>query len=191
MPAVPERMTRGLRSVRARVRPAGVLGRLGLLLAAAIAAVAAPLDAAAPEPWRGGATPPLVLKDLEGREVRLDAYRGRTVIVNFWATWCAPCVEEMPSLGRLRERFAAQGLEVIGVNFQENAQRIRPFLARYGLDFPVVRDHDGSARAGWGVSVFPSSFVIAPDQSVAFVVVGEADWSAPPIEPRVRALLFR
>ena len=161
------------------------------LVAIFVLALAAPAHAATTEPWRGGATPPLVLKDLDGREVRLDAYRGRIVIVNFWATWCAPCVEEMPSLMRLRERFAAQGLEVIGVNYQENAQRIRPFLARHGLDFPVVRDHDGRARSLWGVTVFPSSFVIAPDQSVAFVVVGEADWGAPPIEPRLRALLPR
>ena len=171
-----------------RLRVALVAAALLMVLAIVCAG---PTHAAAPEPWRGGPTPPLVLKDLDGREVRLDAYRGRTVVVNFWATWCGPCVDEMPSLMRLRERFAGQGLEVIGVNFQENAARIRPFLDRHGLAFPVVRDHDGSARNGWGVSVFPSSFVIAPDQSVAFVVVGEADWSGPPIEPRIRALVFR
>ena len=162
---------------------------------AAVAMIAAMLasssaQAAPPSDWRGGPTPPLALKDLDGRDVRLDAYRGRTVIVNFWATWCAPCVEEMPSLMRLRDKYASQGLEVIGVNFQENAARIKPFLQRYGIDMPVVRDHDGSARSAWGVGVFPSSFVIGPDQKVAFVVVGEADWSGPPIEPRIRSILF-
>ncbi|HEY8244263.1 MAG: TlpA family protein disulfide reductase [Vicinamibacteria bacterium] len=156
----------------------------------ATALTSLPVRSAQPSDWSGGATPPLVLRDLDGREVRLDAYRGRTVIVNFWATWCAPCVEEMPSLMRLRDKFASRGLEVIAVNFQENAARIKPFMQRYGLEMPVVRDHDGSARTSWGVNVFPSSFVIGPDQKVAFVVVGEADWSGPPIEPRIRSILF-
>jgi thiol-disulfide isomerase/thioredoxin len=179
---------------RAERRGASALARARLACALAVAAtmfaLAAPSPAASPSPWQGGPTPPLVLKDLDGREVRLDAFRGRTVVVNFWATWCAPCVEEMPSLARLREKFAPQGLEVIGVNFQENAARIRPFLERYGIDMPVVRDHDGSASKAWGVSVYPSAFVIGPDQKVAFVVVGEADWSGPPIEPRIRSILF-
>ena len=156
----------------------------------ATALVASPVPAAEIASWRGGPTPPLALKDLDGREVRLDAYRGRTVIVNFWATWCAPCVVEMPSIMLLREKYAKQGLEVIGVNLQENAARIRPFLAQHDIDFTVVRDHDGSARSAWGVGVYPSSFVIGPDQKVAFVVVGEADWSAPPIEPRIRSILL-
>ena len=158
------------------------------LVATALASTS--VQAAEVSEWRAGATPPLVLRDLDGREVRLDAYRGRTVVVNFWATWCAPCVAEMPSIMLLREKYAKQGLDVIGVNLQENAARIRPFLAQHEIDFTVVRDHDGSARATWGVSVYPSSFVIGPDQKVAFVVVGEADWSGPPIEPRIRSILF-
>ena len=185
-----------MRAPPARAEPRGKSASACARMARALAfattllALAAPSPAAAPAPWPGGPTPPLVLKDLDGREVRLDAFRGRTVVVNFWATWCAPCVEEMPSLMRLREKFAPQGLEVIAVNFQENAARIKPFLMRNGLDFPVVRDHDGSARTAWGVNVFPSSFVIGPDQKVAFVVVGEADWSGPTIEPRIRSILF-
>ena len=139
--------------------------------------------------WRGGPAPPLVLRDLDGRVVDLDAYRGRTVIVNFWATWCAPCVAEMPSLVLLREKYAKQGLDVIGVNLQENAARIRPFLAQHDIDFTVVRDHDGSARTAWGVNVYPSTFVIGPDQRVAFVVIGEADWTTAPLEPRIRQLV--
>ena len=167
-------------------RPVPSLAALLLAAAALAPSVAVPAQLT---PWSGGATPSLALKDLDGREVRLDAYRGRTVIVNFWATWCAPCVAEMPSLMLLKEKYARQGLDVIGVNLQENAARIRPFLAQHDIDFTVVRDHDGSARSAWGVSVYPSSFVIGPDQRIAFVVVGEADWTAAPIEPRIRQLI--
>src|SRR5689334_13727427 len=85
-------------------------------------ALASPSAAAAQlSEWRGGPMPGLVLRDLDGRQVDLASYRGRTVIVNFWATWCAPCVAEMPSIMLLREKYAKQGLEVIGVNLQENA----------------------------------------------------------------------
>src|SRR6202795_2738963 len=88
----------------------------------AIWLLAAPVAYAADvlEPWTGGPTPALRLKNLAGNDVGLDDYRGRTVIVNFWATWCAPCVAEMPSLQRLRDRMAPDGLEVIAVNLQEN-----------------------------------------------------------------------
>jgi hypothetical protein len=104
---IPDRSgTRRAVAPRRDVRGAA-LWRRGVAAGAIVAlaaALAVPAHAASPAPWRGGPTPPLVLKDLEGREVRLDAYRGRTVVENFWATWCAPCVEEMPSLMRLRER---------------------------------------------------------------------------------------
>jgi peroxiredoxin len=139
----------------------------------------------------GEPAPPLVLRDLEGRELRLEAFRGRTVVVNFWATWCAPCVAEMPSLSRLREKLAGSGVEVIGVNLQENAARIRPFAERLGLDFPIVRDHDGAASRTWGARVFPTTFVVGPDQRIALVAIGEIDWDAPDVEARVRAVVTR
>jgi peroxiredoxin len=139
----------------------------------------------------GEPAPPLVLRDLDGREIRLEAFRGRTVVVNFWATWCAPCVAEMPSLSRLRERLAGSGVEVIGVNLQENAARIRPFAESLGLDFPIVRDHDGAASRTWGARVFPTTFVVGPDQRIALVAVGEIDWDAPEIESRVLAVVSR
>lgn len=137
----------------------------------------------------GQPAPPLALRDLDGREIRLETFRGRTVVVNFWATWCAPCVAEMPSLARLREKLAASGVEVIGVNLQENAARIRPFAERLGLGFPIVRDHDGSASKTWGARVFPSTFVVGPDQRIALVAIGEVDWDAPDVEARVRAVI--
>jgi peroxiredoxin len=140
-------------------------------------------------PGSGEPAPPLVARDIDGREINLASFRGRTVVVNFWATWCAPCVAEMPSLSRLRERLQPLGLEVIGVNFQENAARIRPFAERLGIDFPLVRDHDGSIRSDWGVRVFPTTFIIGPDQRIAAVAVGEIDWEAHDIERVVRGIL--
>ncbi len=140
-------------------------------------------------PWPGGATPALAARDLDGSALRLDQFHGRAVLINFWATWCAPCVQEMPSLQRLRDRFAGNGFEVIGVNHQENAARIRPFLDRYRLSFPVVRDHDGSIGGDWGVRVYPTSFLVRPDGRVALAVVGELDWDDPAVIARVQSVI--
>jgi len=163
----------------------------GWILAVALAAFAALAPAGASEllPWPGGATPPLALKDLDGREVRLADFRGRAVLVHFWATWCAPCVEELPSLQRLVDRLAPEGLEIIAVNEQENAARIRPFVQRLGLALRIVRDHDGSARDAWGVRVFPSTFVVAPDGHIALAAIGAVDWDDNAVHSRLRALL--
>jgi len=140
-------------------------------------------------PGDNSQAPALALRDLDGREVRLESFRGRTVLVNFWATWCAPCVAEMPSLTRLRATLAGQGLEVLGVNLQENTARIRPFAERLGIDFPILRDHDGAVRSAWGVRVYPTTFVVGPEQRMALVAVGEIDWDRPEIVARVRAIM--
>lgn len=169
---------------------AAVLAPALLRVAAALCLLAAPVahGMGALEPWTGGPTPPLRLKNLAGKEITLDDFRGRAVIVNFWATWCVPCVAEMPSLQRLRDRMGPGGPEVIAVNLQENAARIQPFVERLGITFPVLRDHDGSVRSAWGVGVFPTSFVIGPDRRIAWWVKGEIDWDDARVESRLRSL---
>ncbi|MCC6192952.1 MAG: TlpA family protein disulfide reductase [Burkholderiales bacterium] len=158
-----------------------------LLRVALFAALASCAHAQTWKPWEGP-TPELQARTLAGAPLRLSDYAGRTVLVNFWATWCAPCVAEMPSLERLRKRLAKERVEVIAVNFQENAARIQPFIERLGVTFPVVRDHDGSLRTAWDVSVFPSTFIVDPQQRVRAVAVGEVDWDDPKVQSRLRAL---
>ena len=131
------------------------------------------LHAATLVPYMGDATPSLVGRTIAGEPFDLSKLKGRTVLVNFWATWCAPCVAEMPSLQRIRERLR---IEVIAVNLQENELRIRAFLDQHSLAIPALRDHDGSVRARWRVTVFPSTFVVAPDGRIALVATGEVDW---------------
>ena len=150
----------------------------------AFATACACAQAASLEPWGGGVTPALRARTLDGHPLDLRALRGRVVIVNFWATWCAPCVAEMPGLDRLRRKL---DVEIVAVNFQENAARIVPFLAQIGVTLPAVRDHDGSIRAAWKVNVFPSTFVVATDGRIALAAIGEIDWD----DPSIRALVAR
>ena len=79
--------------------------------------------------------------------------------MNFWATWCEPCVTEMPSLQRVRDQFAPR-FEVLGVNYQEGPARIKAFIDRSGITFPIVRDTDGAVAKAWGARIFPASYLV-------------------------------
>jgi thiol-disulfide isomerase/thioredoxin len=126
-------------------------------------------------PWTGGATPPLALKTLAGDHVDLARLRGRVVLVNFWATWCAPCVEEMPALARLRQRLAPRGFEVIAVNQGEMPQRVNAFVSRTGLDLPILMDRDKEAARAWRVRALPTTFLVDAGGRIRFHAEGEID----------------
>jgi thiol-disulfide isomerase/thioredoxin len=162
------------------VRPVVVLAAL---------AFAAAAGAAELKPWTGGATPPLVLQDLHGRTHRLADYRGKVVLVNFWATWCEPCREEMPSIERLRQSLAGKPFEVLAVNIGEPLGRIERFLEKMPLGFPVLLDRDSGAAKAWKARVVPATFLVGPDGRIRYVHYGELDWSSEPVRKRVAELL--
>ncbi len=160
------------------------------LLFALFLVCCAPLGAAQQlRPWTAGATPPLALQDLDGRPHRLEDYRGKVVLVNFWATWCEPCREEMPSMNRLRAALAGQPFAVLAVNLAESEARIRRFIEQVPLDFPVLLDRDSSTARAWRARLLPASFVIGPDGRIRYAVVGEIDWSQPRVVTLIRELL--
>jgi cytochrome c biogenesis protein CcmG, thiol:disulfide interchange protein DsbE len=128
------------------------------------------------QPWKGGDTPALTLPDLRGRTVNLRELKGRVVLVNFWATWCEPCREEMPSIGRLRERLAGKPFEVLLVNFGEGVPRIEEFLRRENLSLPVLRDADKVAASAWRAGGLPMTFLVDARGRVRYSVFGEKDW---------------
>lgn len=127
--------------------------------------------------WTGGKTAPLALADADGREHRLDDWRGKTVVVNFWATWCEPCREEMPSLDRLRTRLERNGLVVVAVNVGESPQRVARFVKDTPIAFPVLYDREGATAKSWKVRGYPTSFVIGPEGRIRYYYVGELDWA--------------
>jgi thiol-disulfide isomerase/thioredoxin len=149
-----------------------------VLGAALLLALLCPLCAVAGElkPWTGGRTPALVLKDLQGATHDLAHYRGKVVLVNFWATWCEPCRDEMPSMEQLKRKLAGRPFAVLAVNLAESESRINNFLVRFPLEFTVLLDRNSAVRRDWNVKVLPTSFVIAPDGGIRYSVVGELDW---------------
>ena len=130
-------------------------------------------------PWPAGqVTPVLDLQDLQGQRWTTERLKGRAVVLNFWATWCPPCKEELPSLQTLHEMGGGDPV-VIGVNVRETASRVRRYLASTAMDFPVVLDPQAELARRFGVTAFPTTLLIAQDGQVRWRVVGEVDWAGP------------
>jgi peroxiredoxin len=135
------------------------------------------------------ATPRLELADAKGAKHRLSEYRGKVVLVNFWATWCEPCREELPSLERLRAALAGRPFVILAVQMGGSARTAQDVADDLRLGFPMLLDRDSSVTAAWGVKTLPASFVIGPDGAIAFSHVGELDWSSRESRRRVETLL--
>jgi len=135
------------------------------------------------------AAPPLALADATGKTHRLADYRGKVVLLNFWATWCEPCLTELPAIERLRTALAGKPFVVLAVQMGGSARTARDTAEKLGLGFPLLLDRDSSATDAWGVIMLPTSFVIGPDGSVAFSHAGELDWSGAAERRRIETLL--
>ena len=154
------------------------------------ASFAAPAADTMPDlrPWTGGATPALNLKDLEGVARSLQAYRGKVVVLNFWATWCEPCREEMPSLNQLRHSLKGMPVEMFAVNVGEGEGRIGGFLGKVPVDFPVLLDRDAQASKAWKVRLMPTTFIIGTDGRVRYSYSGARDWNDEAVRATIAAL---
>jgi peroxiredoxin len=160
--------------------------KLFLLLAlCALTAQAQPL-----KPWGGGATPTLELAALDGKTQRLEDYRGRVVLVNFWATWCGPCLEEMPSIEKLRRSLDARRFAVVAVNVGEGPNAAQKFAEKMGLDgFNILLDRDIKTSRAWGARVLPATFIVDPDGKVRYSYYGAIDWSRPDLRAAITKLI--
>jgi peroxiredoxin len=159
------------------------------LLAAGLLFICVAAGAAELKPWPGGPTPALELEDMHGQTHRLADYRGKVVVVNFWATWCEPCRAEMPSMDGLRSSLQDKPFEVLAVNLAEPLSRIEKFLGTMPLRFPLLRDRDGSVAKAWKARLLPASFVLGRDGRIRYVAYGEVDWTSEAVRARVNELL--
>ncbi len=158
----------------------------GLLVAVCFAAASAPNGFAADSLLHKKA-PEFVRRDLSGATLDLAHYRGKVVLLNFWATWCAPCEVEMPVFAAWQRRYGPQGLQVIGISMNEDAAPVRRLVARLKLDYPVAM---GSAKLGeryGGVLGLPLTYLIDKNGEVRARFQGEANLVT--IEKQLRLLL--
>ena len=126
-------------------------------------------------PVVGSQAPDFQLETLDGKSLRLSDLRGKGVLVNFWATWCKPCREEMPAIQKMYEKYRDRGFEVVAVNIAETPVAVQGFTRQLGLTFPVVLDRDRQVTKLYQVGPIPTSFFVRPNGTIAHKVVGQMD----------------
>ena len=125
----------------------------------------------------------------QGIGISLDDYQGKLVLLNFWATWCPPCVQEMPSLNQIYEQFQSDGFVVLGVSVDEDQDQYNEFLSSAGVTFPTVRDPERSVSSRYGTAKYPESYLIDGNGKVLRKYVGAENWARPEIVNYLRSLL--
>ncbi len=123
------------------------------------------------------AAPDFTLPTANGQQVSLQHYRGKVVFLNFWATWCIPCREEMPALERLHQTYQAQDLAVISIDLKETAEQVKAFFEKHSLSFPALLDQDGSVFRDYLVAGMPTTYLIGRDGMLLARGVGGRDWT--------------
>lgn len=124
------------------------------------------------EPVVGQPAPDFTLSDLQGEQVRLASLRGKAVVINLWATWCAPCRAEIPDLVRQWEAHRGQGLVVLGVDVQESGSVVRQYAAEMKMTYPVLLDTHGAVTANYGVPGLPATFFVDRQGVLRDLVLG-------------------
>lgn len=165
--------------VTAAVVPLVVLGLLALV-------VLSRLPASSPTAV-GRMAPDFVLADLDGNPVRLADLRGRPVVVNFWASWCGPCVEEFPLLREADERHADDGLAIVGIVYDDRSEAARAFMERTGATWTAAMDPGGRVAAAYGILAPPETFFIGRDGTIVARQIGQ--FSASSLEDKLAAII--
>lgn len=127
--------------------------------------------------------------DLDGKQMQLSDFRGKVVVLNFWATWCPPCVDETQSLVALQKEIARRNATVLGVSIDDDAQAYQQFLQTYKIDFPTFRDPSEKIATAYGTHMWPETYIIGRDGRIARKFIGEQDWTSPEMTAYFNSLL--
>ena len=126
--------------------------------------------------------PDFTFPGLDGKKVSLSDYKGKVVLVNIWATWCPPCVKEMPSMEKLYRKFKGENFEILAVSIDEpGLKAVAPFMEKTRLTFPALIDSKGAIKSVYRISAIPESFIIDKQGFLIKKIVGPLDWAAPQV----------
>ncbi|WP_303906675.1 peroxiredoxin family protein [Thiohalomonas denitrificans] len=150
-----------------------------LILALPMLASAAPRSQGLTPVEERPPAPDFNLEDMEGEFHQLSEFRGQPVIINFWATWCPPCREEMPSMQRAWERLREEGVAMLAINVGETPDTVFQFTANYPVEFLLLFDLDSAVTEKWPVRGLPSTFVVDPEGRIVYQAIGGREWDDP------------
>ena len=126
--------------------------------------------------------PDFTFPGLDGKMVSLSDYKGKVVLVNIWATWCPPCVDEMPSMEKLYQKLKGENFEILAVSIDEpGLKAVAPFMKKANLTFPALIDSEGTIKAVYGITGVPESFIIDQQGILIKKIVGPVDWATPKV----------
>jgi peroxiredoxin len=130
-----------------------------------------------------------ILKDLEGNDVSLADYRGLIILINFWATWCLPCLIEMPSMEKLYAKFKNEGFTILAIDMKEDADNVKAFKEKYKLSFPILLDSDGIVGQFYGVISIPTTYLVDREGYIIGGAIGARDWATESANMLINQLL--
>ena len=140
--------------------------------------------------YKGVITPLAIkLEDAHGNTIEKNDYKGQVTVINFWATWCPPCVQEIPSLNRLKKKMKCLPFELISINYAEEKKTILEFMKKVNVEFPVLLDKDGGFAKKWNVITYPSTFIIDKEGKIKYGVNAAIEWDDPEFIKKIKALL--
>jgi peroxiredoxin len=137
----------------------------------------------------GKKAPLFTLKDIHGRSVSLSSLNGKVVLINFWATWCPPCRDEMPSLNELYKRYKNQGLIVLAISTDRSDSGVIDFLSKHPVDFGVISDPDAKTSRQYKVFSLPTTFLLDKNGVVVKRYLGEEEWDSPETRNEIKKAL--
>jgi peroxiredoxin len=134
--------------------------------------------------------PSFSLQDLDGKSVSLADFQGKLILLNFWASWCTPCLEEMPAMQAAWEKYSEQGFVILAIaGDRGNSKAVRKFVSKLNLTFPVLLDPDGDVRNDYEVMALPTSYIIGRDGKIAGRVTRSKDWASEKADALIESML--
>ncbi|MDX2181530.1 MAG: TlpA disulfide reductase family protein [Bryobacteraceae bacterium] len=165
-----------------------LLKALAVILTVALAGV---VSATLREPnvQVGDSAPHFSIVSEKGRVVTPENFGGKLLVLNFWATWCPPCVQEMPSLNEFSRQLAGSGVVVLAISVDRDEAKYKRFIERFGLEFELARDAEAAISASYGTTKYPETYVINSRGEVLEKFIGEENWADPRLIERIKKLL--